>query len=118
MIMMKRRANLLAPPTLVALTMIMAVGAGAPGAVAPIQTRTGDAEREQVAQLLAAVKQAAKTLHGRSVDHAVVAAAANSTIAAPINAPIRRMDAVDPYAVSSPFTPYLLDLPPPARDHV
>ena len=113
--MTRHRVNTIAPATLVALAMVMAVGS-APPELQQVSSRQTAGDRQQVAQLLAAVKQAAKVLNGKSVCPAAALARFASTDAVmPLSAFAHwHMDDRARLVLLSSFTPHMIDLPPPA----
>lgn len=108
------RVNLVAPPTLVAMALVMA--AGAVPQTSPTPARHTRTDRQQVAELIAAVQQAAKVLHDKSISQMAAdigAPTVAGNLPGDVVARLYRHNA-SRLIVAAPFHPHLIDLPPPA----
>jgi len=126
--MARARTSCISPATLVAVALLVSAGAvaEASGAGAMLVgpnsrrlARTGS-EREQVAQLLASLTQAAKELHGRGADRHLDHndAAAHRSFALVLELPGNCLGLTDQCddrrPAATPWPAHLIDLPPPA----
>ena len=126
-VMTRSGKRCVSPATLVALSLLVSAGAMAEVSsttmlTGPMSNRLArtESQREQVAQLLACLTQAAKELHGRGSDRDLPAADA-SWLRSPVPAldlsssRLGMADAGDDRRpTATPWPAHLIDLPPPA----